>query len=73
MSTTQATPRALDTSMMSPAATHLAFLRTVAASAPIPSYRATYARQARELADLIIQAGCRPVLGERSPLARGQA
>ncbi|MDR3370694.1 hypothetical protein [Rhodoferax sp.] len=52
----------LDTSAMSPAATHLAFLRKVATNAPISAYRETYARQARELAGLIIQAGCRPVL-----------
>lgn len=51
----------LNTSPMSPAATHLAFMRKVAVTAPIPSFRAKYARQARELAGLIIQAGCHPV------------
>lgn len=42
---------------MSPAALHLEFMRGAALSA-LPPFRASFAAQCRELAGLIIQAGC---------------
>ena len=63
----------MTTSTLSPAATHLAFMRQAAASTPLPAYRATFARQAHELAGLIIQAGCHPVIAVRMPLVKGAA
>lgn len=44
---------------MSPASEHLAFMRGAALSA-LPPYRSVFLFQLRELAGLIIQAGCHP-------------